>query len=162
MNALIRTILRIFSARIRLFEWAKRRQNWLVALTLGPFVVGIGLYAYDSKMNLWWLYLPWIVAFVMVILLLLFTPVLAMLAFLIGVSSTMIAIAPFGLRLALASMWIELCVEAFPSGRSNGLVLGPSAQSAAAGLRHSFCYQEEAAIHAIVEYIKGKPKTRKR
>jgi hypothetical protein len=58
------------------------------------------------------------------------------------------------------SFWVSPC------GRDNvdGIVCGtiakraaPSVQSAAAGLRHSFCYQEEPAIKAIVAYIARKP-----
>lgn len=161
INVLIRAILGIFSLFVRMYEWAKRRNEWLGALLLGPILVYVAFSIFDSKVNPWFLWVPFSIALLVVLSLLLVTPVLAILAVLVSIASVVVAIAPFGLRLALASMWIELCVEAVPSGQSNVLVLRPSAQSVASGLRHSFCYQEEPAIRAMVEYIKRKPRTRK-
>jgi hypothetical protein len=161
MNVLIRAILGIFSLFVTMYEWAQRRLSLLFAVVYVPIAIGMAFYLYDSKINLWFLFVPFLVVILLALLLLLVTPVLAILALLIGVASIIVAIAPFGLRLALASMWIELCVEAVPLGKSNILLLTPSSQSVASGLRHSFCYQEEPAIRAMVEYIEREPKTGK-
>jgi pimeloyl-ACP methyl ester carboxylesterase len=161
MNVLIWAILGIFSLFVRMYEWAQGRMRLLFAVLYVPIAIGMAFYLYDSKINLWFLFVPFVAAILLALLLLLVTPVLAILALLIGVASVIVAIFPFGPRLALASMWIELCVEAAPLGKSNLLVLAPSAQSVASGLRHSFCYQEEPAIRAMVEYIEGRTENRR-
>ena len=157
LNGAVGTILRFFSAVRRLSEWAKRRAGWFAVLG-GLWLVGMALNAHDSKSDLAvWLMAPAGTAILVSGVLVLLAPLLALLALVIGLASALVGIAPFGFRLAMASMWIELCVEASPRGQSNIQVLQPSG-IIASGMRHSFGYQEEAAIHTIAEHILGKPR----
>jgi len=159
MNRLISAILAIFSALRWIHEWAQRRPIWLIITALaGPLGLGMAIYEL-LNINWWWLGIAAIAPGLVLLMLAILIPALAMLALLIGLASVMVGIVPLGLRLAVTSLWFELCVEPLPCGRWEAIVLAPSAQSSAAGLRHSFSYQEEPAIHAIVEYLKGRPKT---
>jgi hypothetical protein len=159
MNSLIRAIVAVFSVGFRFWKWAIADSNWnwvgISSVLLGMSMIVDSF----SNFNMLWLDFPMLLVWGLLLLApLLLTPTLALFALVTGFVSILVGIAPFGFRLAIATMWIELCVEALPCGRWNALVLEPSAQSSAAGLRHSFCYQEEPAIRAIVEHVKGNPK----
>jgi hypothetical protein len=157
MNRLVGLILAVFSGGVRFKDWATHSKGAMLAGILMAIGIVVG-----AVTGITWLILPWIIVCVIGLLALLLTPFLAFLALATGLASILIGVLPFGLRLAIATMWIELCVESLPRGRWNALVLEPSAQSAAAGLRHSFGYQDEPAIQAIVEHLKGKRKVRRR
>lgn len=159
MNSLISAILAIFSVLQWINEWAKRKPFWLIVTVLaGP--LGLFMANYELlHIDWWWLGIAALAPGLVLLMVGLLIPPLAVLALLIGLVSVMVGIAPLGLRLAVTSLWFELCVEPLPCGRWDAIVLAPSAQSSASGLRHSLSYQEEPAIHAIVEFLNGRPKT---
>jgi hypothetical protein len=155
MNFLIRAIVGVFALLLKGYDWVAARHGRLAAILYVPALFSAALYGYNGT-NLWWLCIPIGVAILVALALLCLTPVLALLALVIGLASILVAIFPFGFRLATATMWVEVCVEALPRGRWNALILEPSARFAMRGLRHSFAYQEERAISAIIEHLNRK------
>jgi len=85
-------------------------------------------------------------------------------AFLSGLAlSTLIAVLapllmltatlPFGWGLGIASLWIELTVEAAPMGTWNVVTLQPTVKNAT--LRHSLGYAEEAALAQLISFMRN-------
>jgi hypothetical protein len=152
MNGLIRAIVGVFSLFLKVPDWVGARLGWLGAIFFGPAFLAAAVYGYNG-VNLWWLCIPVSAAFIGAFALLCLSAVLALLAFVTGLASIVVGIAPFGLRLATVTMWVEVCVEALPRGQWNALILETPAGFPIRGLRHSLGYEEARAIKAIIGHL---------
>jgi pimeloyl-ACP methyl ester carboxylesterase len=155
VNSLLKTIVSTFAVVVSLYRWS-RDSNWVLAGIGVPLILGLVAAGFKWNTVSMWLVMPMVIGVMIGLLVLAFIVLLSFCALFLGAVSTLVAIPAFGFRLALASFWIELCIEASPFGQSNTVVLTPSAETAAVGLRHSFCYQEQPAIQAIVQHVTGK------